>query len=91
MALPALQSGVRTGEGKCRLGMIKRCRLPPGSTVAHLALLRDSSSSVIGIVCIVVIAQVAGNTCGGSQVEIAAAVALIALQLRVAAGQRESH
>jgi len=91
VALGAGHLCMRTGQGECRLGMVESCRLPGRSRVADLALLRDPTRHVIRICCPLEILEVARNARRRGDVEIAVRVALIALQLRVSAGQREAN
>ena len=90
MALRALHFGVRAGEGKGCLGMIKRGRLPDRGGVADLALLRESGSDVVGIGGSLKVLQVAGNASVAGEIEIASRVALLTLQLGMRSGQRKS-
>ena len=90
VALSAGHLGMSTGQRKCRFRMVESGRLPGGSRVTDLALLRDPSRRVIWICRSLEILEVARNACGRGDVEIAVRVALIALQLRVSAVQREA-
>ena len=49
VALGACHLSVRSGQRKCRLRMVEGRRLPRGSRVTDLALLRDPSRHVIRI------------------------------------------
>lgn len=90
VALGACHLSVRSGQRKCRLRMVEGRRLPGGGRVTDLALLRDPSRHVIWIRRSLEILEVARNAGRGCEIEIAIRVALIALQLRVPAGQREA-
>lgn len=70
--------------------MIESGRLPGRGCVTNFALLRNSGRTVIRISRPLEILEVTRNTCGRGEVEIAICVALIALQLRVPASQREA-
>lgn len=80
-----------TGQRECRLRMVESSGLPGRSGVTDLALLRDPGRHVIGIRRPLEILEVARYACSCGQVEIAIGVALIALQLRMSAGQRETY
>jgi hypothetical protein len=71
--------------------MVEGGGLPGRRRVTDLALLRNPGRPVIGIRRPLEILEVARNTCGRCDVEITIAMALIALQLRVSAGQREAY
>ena len=89
----ALRAGylyVRACQRKWRLRMVKGRRLPGGSRMTDLALLRDPGRHVIRIRRPLEILQVARHACRGGDVEIAVRVALVALQLRVSTGEREA-
>lgn len=79
MALHALHLCVRASQGKGRLGMIKRCRLPDRGGVTNLALLRKSRGDMVGIGGSLKILQVTGNASVATEIEIAAGVALVTL------------
>ena len=85
MALRALHARVRASEWECRLGVIKCCRHPRRGGVADLAGLRDPGRRVVRIRRALVILQVARDAGGRSEVEVAVRVALIALQVGMAA------
>lgn len=91
VTLAARQRYMCPGKRPPGAGVIKRGIGPVCSAVADLALLRDTGRSVVGIGRSLVILQVARNTGVAGQVEVATGVALAALQVGVAAGQRESH
>ena len=65
--------------------MIECCRHPRRGGVADLAGLRDSRRRVIRIRCALVILQVAPDARGRGEIEIPVRVALIALQVGMAA------
>ena len=90
VALGACHLSMRSGQWKWRLRMVEGRRLPSGSRVTDLALLRDPSRHVIWICRPLEILEVTRSAGRGGEVEIAVFVALIALQLRVSAGQRET-
>lgn len=73
------------------LCVIEHRRLPGCCCVAHIALLRDSCGQMVWIGRALIVLQVTRDTDRGSQIEIAIRVALIALQLRVRTGERETH
>ena len=85
VALRALHAGMSASERKCRLGMVERCRHPRGGCVADFAGLRNTGGRVIRIGRALVILQVARDAHGGRQIEVSIRVALIALQIGVAA------
>ena len=91
VALGAGHLCVGTGQRKCRFRMVEGGRLPSGGCVTDLALLRDPSRHVIWICRPLEILEVARDACRCGDVEIAIGVALIALQLRVSAGQGEAN
>ena len=91
VALGAGHLCVGTGQRKGGFGMVKCGRLPGRSRVADLALLRDPGRHVIWICRSLEILEVARNAGRRGDVEIAIGVALIALQLRVSAGQGEAN
>ena len=80
-----------TGQWKCRLRMVEGGGLPGRSRVTDLALLRDPGRHVIRIRRPLEILEVARYACSRGQVEISVGVALIALQLRMSASQRETY
>lgn len=90
VALFAFHTRMRARERKRGLRMVKRRGLPAGDGMAHLALLRDPSGDMARIVRPVVVVQMATNASRAGQLEIAILVTLIALQIRVSAGQWES-
>lgn len=59
--------------------------------MTHLALLWDAGGEMVRIVCALVVLEVAGHASGGREIKISADVALITLQLGMAAGERESN
>jgi len=85
VALRALHAGVRAREWKCSLGMIKCCRHPCRGGVADLAGLWDPGGRVVRIRRALVILQVARDAGGRSEAEVSVRVALIALQVGMAA------
>ena len=91
VALGAGHLCVGPGQRKCRFRMVEGGRLPSGGCVTDLALLRDPSRHVIWICRPLEILEVARDACRCGEVEIAIGVALIALQLRVSAGQGEAN
>ena len=91
VALGARHLCVGTRQRKCRLRMIEGGGLPGRRRVTDLALLRYPGRHVIGIRGPLEILEVARNTCGRRDVEITIGMALIALELRVSAGQREAY
>ena len=90
MALAALDGAMRSGQRPAGRSVIEAGRSPGRGVVAYLALLRKSRRCVIGIGCAVVILQMARNARRTGQVEISTRVALVALQLGMPAGERES-
>jgi hypothetical protein len=70
--------------------MIKGRRLPAGSLVAHLALLRHARRGMVGIGGGLVVLQVASDASGRGQIKISIGMALVALQLGMSAGKRKS-
>src|SRR5262249_21011316 len=89
VALLALHACMRPSERKRRFRMVKQRRFPARDSVAHLALLRYPSGSMVGIVRFGVVVQVATHASRAGQLEIAIFVTLIALQIGVSPGQRE--
>jgi len=90
VAIPTLHLRMCPGERKRRLRMVKRCRLPACSRMAHLALLRNACRRVIRIAGLVVIVDVASYAGSARQLEVAVFVALIARQIGMPARQRKS-
>ena len=84
--------GVRSGQGKCGLRMVKRRRLPGRSRMAKFAGLGKSSRHVIGIFRTVEIGLVTIDTCGAGQVVIVLLVTIRAHSrgVRVQPGQGEA-
>lgn len=90
MALPALHGDMGSGKGKGCLRMIERRRGPCCRGVAHVTSLRNSRCHMVRIVRSLIVLQMATHASRRRQIEIAIRVALIALQVRVSSGQRES-
>ena len=91
VTLGALNARVRTSKRKSRLRVIECRRHPRRGGMTHFARLRYSRGRMIRIRRSLIILQVAGNTCRRSEIKVAIGVALIALQVRVATRQWESH
>ena len=91
VTLSALHAYVRPSQRECSLRVIEFGRLPGGRRMAHLALLWHAGRNVIRIRSALVVLQMAGHACGAGEIEISVGMALIALQLGVPAGQRETH
>jgi hypothetical protein len=91
VALSALHLGVSSGERERGPCVIERRRLPGCCRVAQIALLRDSCGQMVGIRRALIVLQVTRDADCGSQIEITIRVALIALQLRMPTGERETH
>ena len=89
VALRALHADVCPRQGESRLRVIELGRLPRGRAMAHFALLRQSSSSVVRIGRSLEVFQVTRNPGSRGQVVISVGVALRTLHLRVRTSQRE--
>ena len=90
MATGAGHGGVRPGQGEAGGVVIEAGRNPGCGAVAHLALLREARGRVIGIIGVLKILQVAGDT-GRAQVgELPIRMAALALQRGVRPGEGET-
>ena len=90
MALVAGHGRVRTGEGELSLTMIERCGNPRSSVVTHFALLRKSYLRMVGVVGVLEIRQVTGNTSCVRQLVISIDVTLRTSQCGMGAGQQKA-
>ena len=90
VALGALHSRMRAGQGEARLGVVKLCRLPGPCVMAGLAGLRESLLHVVWIGRPLKILQVARHARRSRQIVVPVDVALGALHSCVRAGQRET-
>lgn len=90
MAVRARDFGVRAHQRENCVVVVERGRLPRGSAVAHIALLRESSGNVIRIGSALIVGHVATDTRRTGQVVVSVLVAIGALQLQVPAGQSEA-
>jgi len=90
VALVAGHGLVRTSEGKNRFTVIKGCWNPRRRVVAHFTLLRKSYLHMVGVVGVLEIRQVTGNTNCVRQLVISIDVTLRTLQCGMGAGQRKA-
>lgn len=79
---------MRTGKGEAGVVVIERCRVPGGCAVANVALLREPDRSVVRVIGVRVVGEMARHACRVCQsIGIATGMALAALQRRVRPGQ----
>lgn len=90
MALVAGHGSVRTSEGENCFTVIKGCWNPRRRVVAHFTLLRKSYLRMVGVVGVLEIRQVTGNTSCVRQLVISIDVTLRTLQCGMGAGQRKA-
>lgn len=82
--------GVSARQGKRGVVVVKACRRPGCSAVANITLLRETSGSMVRVVRILIINQVAIHACRAGHAVIPLGMALAALQARMESGQRPS-
>lgn len=90
VALDAGHGRVRPSKGETRLTVIEGCGDPRRRVVADLALLWKPCLRMIGVVGLVVVRQVTGDTRGVRQFVISIEVTLRALHRCMSAGQRKA-
>lgn len=83
--------GVSARQGKGGVVVIKACRRPCCSAVANITLLRETSGSMVRVVCILIVSQVAIHACRTGHAVIPLGMALAALQARMESGQWPSR
>ncbi len=86
VALIAGHGLVRSRERENRLTVIEGCGNPRCRVVAHFTLLRKSYLRMVGVVGVLEIRQVTGNTSGVRQLVISIDVTLRTLQCGMGAG-----
>jgi len=86
----ALQRGMGAGERKAGAVVIETGRNPRCRVVAYLALLRESGRSVVRVIGVLEILQVAGHAQGAEIRKLTARVAGLALQRGVPTRERET-
>jgi hypothetical protein len=77
---------VSARQGKGGVVVIKACRRPGRSAVANITLLRETSGSMVRVVRILIISQVAIHACRTGHAVIPLSMALAALQGRMESG-----
>ena len=90
VALVAGHGRVRSGERENRFTVIEGCGNPSRRVMAHFTLLRKSYLRMVGVVGVLEISQVTGNTRRVRQFVVSIDMALRTLQRGMSAGQRKS-